>query len=67
MAKKGKSQRKIKKAQKAVLNRQEHRLSNDEMGKAFHGLRSSNAAQPHVPSHKKGTRSAKNRAAIMEY
>lgn len=67
MAKKGSSKRKIKKAQNAQLNRQEFRLSNEEMGKAFHGLRSSNAAQPHVPAHKKGTRSAKNRAAILEY
>lgn len=67
MAKKGTSKSKIRKARNAKLNRQEFRLANEEMGKAFHGLRSSNAAQPHIPSHKKGTRSAKKRAAIMEY
>lgn len=66
MAKKGSVKGKIKKAQKAQLNH--HGLhSNKEMGKAFHDLRSSNAAQPHIPSPKKGTRSEKNRDAIREY
>ena len=67
MAKKGTSKRKISKAKNAAMNKQEHRIANAELGKAMHGLRSSNAAQPHVPSHKKGTRSTKNRAAIREY
>lgn len=67
MAKKGTSKRKMRKAEKAQANAQTHRIANEEMGKAFRDLRSSNAAQPHVPSHKKGTRGAKNRAAIREY
>lgn len=67
MAKKGTSKRKIRKAQSAMLNKQEIRQENKELGAAMHGLRSSNAAQPHVPANKKGTRSKKKRAAILEY
>lgn len=67
MAKKGSSKRKIRKAQNALLNKQEIRLANPELQKAMHGLGSSNAAQPHVPAHKKGTRSAHKRNAINDY
>lgn len=67
MAKRGKAKRRMKKAQSAQLNRQEYRLANEELGKALHGLRSSNAAQPHIPSPHKGTRSMKNRQAINEW
>lgn len=43
-----------------------HRWANPELNRAMHGLGSSNAAQPHVPTPKKGTRSAQDRRAIRE-
>lgn len=61
MAKRGKSKRKIAKAVKAKLD---HRVANEDLARAMHGLRSSNAAQPHVQKQHKGTRSSHNRAAI---
>lgn len=67
MAKKGTSKRKMKKAEKAQLNQQIHRLENKALGQAMADKRSSNAAQPHVPSYRKGTRSVKNRIAIREW
>lgn len=67
MAKKGSSKRKINKIKRAQLNVQTHRIANEELADAMRGKRSSNAAQPHVPSHRKGTRAKKNQAAIKEY
>jgi hypothetical protein len=39
---------------------------NPERNRAMHGLRSSNAAQPHVPAPQKGTRTTKAHKAIQE-
>ena len=43
-----------------------HRWANPELNRAMHGLGSSNAAQPHVPTPKKGTRTARDRHAIRD-
>jgi len=67
MAKKGSSKRKINKVKRAQMNTQTHRIANEELAEAMRGKRSSNAAQPHVPAYRKGTRSKKNEAAIKEY
>lgn len=40
---------------------------NIELARAMHGLRSSSAAQRHTPKPRKGTRSARERAAIRDY
>jgi len=42
------------------------RWANLERAKAMHGLRSSNAAQPHVPRPRKGTRAERERQAIRD-
>ena len=44
----------------------EHRIANLERWKAMHGLRSSNAAQPHIPAALKGTRTSKKNAEIKK-
>lgn len=41
-----------------------HRHANPELAKAMRDLRSSNAAQPHVPTPLKGTRTERARQAI---
>lgn len=41
-------------------------MENLNRWKAMQGFRSSNAAQPHVPGKRKGTRKARNVAAIRE-
>jgi hypothetical protein len=43
-----------------------HRWANPELNRAMHGLGSSNAAQPHVPTPKKGTRTERDRSEIRE-
>lgn len=68
MSKKGSRKRKMKKVdQQKLKNLSSNKVANEELGRAMMGLRSSNAAQPHVPSHKKGTRGMKNRNAIKEF
>lgn len=68
MGKRGSSKHKIKKvADKKLKNLSSNKVANEDLGKAMRDLRSSNAAQPHVPSHKKGTRGVKNRDAIKEF
>lgn len=68
MGKRGSSKRKMKKvANDRLKNLSSNKVANEELGRAMMGLRSSNAAQPHVPSHKKGTRGAKKRNAIKEF
>ena len=43
-----------------------HRHANPELAKAMRDLRSSNAAQPHVETPRKGTRAARERDAIHD-
>jgi len=43
-----------------------HRHANPELAKAMRDLRSSNAAQPHVPAPQKGTRTERARLAIRD-
>lgn len=43
-----------------------HRWANPELSRAMHALRSSNAAQPHVPRPRKGTRAERERQAIRD-
>lgn len=42
------------------------RWANRERAQAMHGLRSSNAAQPHIPRPLKGTRTERERQAIRD-
>lgn len=42
------------------------RWANLERAQAMHALRSSNAAQPHVPRPRKGTRTERERQAIRD-
>lgn len=42
-------------------------VSNLERWKAMHGLRSSNAAQPHAPKNRKGTRAVNRKRAIQDF
>lgn len=68
MSKKGSSKRKMKKVDnKKLKNLYSNKVANEELGRAMMGLRSSNAAQPHVSSHRKGTRGVKKRNAIKEF
>lgn len=46
--------------------RNAYRVANPERARAMHGLRSSNAAQPHTSKSRKGTRARNNRRAIRE-
>lgn len=41
--------------------------ANPERAKAMHGLRSSNAAQPHVAKPHKGARAANRRKALRDW
>lgn len=60
MSKKGSSKRKMKKVDnKKLKNLCSNKVANEELGRAMMGLRSSNAAQPHVSSRRKGTRGVK--------
>jgi hypothetical protein len=43
-----------------------HPWANPERNKAMLGLRSSNAAQPHVPGPRKGTRTERRQQAIQD-
>lgn len=43
-----------------------HTWANPERAAAMHGLRSSNAAQPHVPKPRKGTRGEQLQRAIKD-
>lgn len=43
-----------------------HRHENPELAEAMRGFRSSNAAQPHVPTPDKGTRTERDRKAIRD-
>lgn len=68
MSKKGSRKRKMKKVGNQKLkNLSSNKVANEELGMAMMGLRSSNAAQPHVPAYKKGTRGMKKRNAIKEF
>lgn len=68
MGKKGSSKRKMKKViDKKLKNLNSNKVANEDLGRAMRDLRSSNAAVPHTPSYKKGTRSVKNRKAIEEF
>lgn len=64
MVKKGKSKKIQKKFEKRLLA--DKGIANEELGKAFRDLRSSNAAVPHVPKRDKGSRSVKNNKAIKD-
>lgn len=64
MVKKGKSKRIQKRVEKRLLA--DKGVANEELGKAFRDLRSSNAAVPHVPKRDKGSRSVKNKRAIND-
>jgi len=46
------------------MAKSDYKVANLERWKAMHALRSSNAAQPHVPKNLKGTRSSKKKNAI---
>lgn len=68
MGKRGSSKRRIKKSRDNELKRlNSGRVANEELGAAMRGLRGSNAAVPHVPVFKKGTRGVKNRDAVKDF
>ncbi|MET3172929.1 UNVERIFIED_ORG: hypothetical protein ABIB52_000757 [Arthrobacter sp. UYCu721] len=43
-----------------------HLWANPDLSRAMHGLRSSNAAQPHVPRPRKGARAERERQVIRD-
>lgn len=45
---------------------QNYRLEDKDLARAMQGLRRSNAAAPHVPQHRKGTRGQRERDAIRD-
>lgn len=64
MSKRGKSKRVKKRFEKNLLS--EGGIQNVELAIAMIGLRSSNAAQPHIPKSLRGSRGVKNRDSIKD-
>lgn len=68
MGRKGSSKRVISKARRKEFDRlSSNKVANEGLGRAMMDKRSSNAAQPHIPNYRKGTRRVKQQRAIDEF